>query len=57
MTALAAGSSELTWGSAERWLLRLHRYAPRLVATLLRNQRRRFAYLMTPEPPGRDRHG
>ena len=55
--ALAAGKSELAWGSAERWLLRLHRCAPRLVDALLRTQRRRFAHIMTPEPAGKERYG
>ena len=57
VAALAAGRRELTWGRGETWLLRLHRYAPGLVDTLLRTQRRRFAHIMTPEPPGTDRHG
>jgi len=57
VTALAAGRHQLAWGGAERWLLRLHRYAPGLVDSLLRSQRRRFAHIMTPEPRGRDRHG
>jgi uncharacterized oxidoreductase len=55
--ALAAGKHELAWGGAERWLLRLHRYAPGLVGALLRSKRRRFAHIMTPEPRGRGHHG
>ncbi len=56
VAALAAGKRELAWGSAERWLLRLHRHAPGLVDALLRTQRRRFAHMMTPVLPGRDRY-
>lgn len=56
VAALAGGKRELAWGSAERWLLRLHRHAPGLVDALLRTQCRRFAHMMTPEPPANDRH-
>ena len=56
VAALAASRHELAWGSAERWLLRLHRHAPGLVATLLRSQRRRFAHIMTPAPFGQNRN-
>ncbi len=49
ITALAAGRRELTWGAGEQWLIRLHRFAPRLVTALLTTQRRRFAHIMTPE--------
>jgi uncharacterized oxidoreductase len=55
--ALAAGRHELSWGSAETWLRRLHRHAPGLIDALLRGQRRHFAHIMTPEPPGRNRYG
>ncbi len=57
VAALAAGKRELSWGSAERWLLHLHRHAPGLVDALLRTQRRRFAHVMTPELPDKDSHG
>ena len=57
VAALAEGKRELAWGRAERWLLRLHRCAPGLVAALLRTQRRRFAHIMTPEPCEEDSHG
>ena len=57
VAALAEGKQELAWGSVERWLLRLHRHAPTLVDALLRTQRRRFAHIMTPEPPSEDSYG
>jgi short-subunit dehydrogenase len=51
VTALARGNHEVAWGAGEQWLIRLYRYAPRLLAALFSTQHRRFAHLMTPEPP------
>jgi short-subunit dehydrogenase len=51
VAALASGKREVTWGVGERWLIALHRHAPRLTAALLATQRRRFAYLIRPETP------
>jgi short-subunit dehydrogenase len=48
LRALAANQQELVWGASERFLITLHRLAPRFVHRLLASQRRRFGLAFRP---------
>jgi uncharacterized oxidoreductase len=57
VAALEEGRSELAWGAGERLLAALQRWAPGPLRAVLSTQRRRFAHVMTPEPPEGTGHG